>query len=1176
VAVNMVDDSGRPLANTYDTVDTDTTTSATLEDIDGLTQSLTIDDSAQVFSMIASSVSAAGSDIESAVAAVIGSEVFETERTVGNANDAGSICAIGRTSSRLSGSQTVKGQHRLATGSLTTAPSTQVSFALAATRANTSETTYEIPSSYSESLVGSTTSASLEDIASLNEDIVLDRTAHVVAFMTLDATKTTAGDADFAISIDGVDHASVTRTFGAGDDGALFIVARTTSQLTAGTYSVRGRWSTTGGTLSMASEGHLVALALEVTESPGAVLEAGAQTVALSAPDAIVVAGEVTLPAGPQTLALSAPDAAVELTTTLGAGSQTVALSAPDTTLVPGVVTLDASANVTAVSAPDATLVTAGAPQNIDAGDQTVAVSSPTATAVGAVSLEASSNAIAVSASDATLFRFDFDAYSESNDQLGNHSWSHTLAAGAKGLLVAVVQTGGTTDVLSAANAVQVGSTNLTRIRFDVDSVGSGVGVYWFFLGSSVPTGSQTITTNKSGGLQQTRCSAWSITASSDTAVDASNATTGDQDDPSITLATTTGRITFVATAFASGLASTGDVTEGGDYTRNMADDAFGLTRHTARRTNLATGGNVTVDWTTASSDDVAMSAVAIGEFTAITAAPAVVAISAPDAVIQTSAASLDAGQQTIATSAPDATVVPGSVSLNSGANVVAVSSPTATLVAAGAPQNISAGSNNVAVSSPTSVVVSGAVSINGGQQTVAVSAPDTVLAATISLSAGSNVVSVSVSDVTIVPGASTVDAGQQTVAVIAPAADVQVAGVSLAGPQVIAVSAPTAVLQAGAVTQSAGSNTVSVSAPSVSLLTEISIDAGSQTVAVVAPDVTSQAGAVSINAGANTVAVVAPVAILQSAAGPQTREAGANTVAVSSPTSALVAGAVSVDAGSQVTTVSAPAAEAVVAGSLLAGANIVSISAPEATSVAGGISVQAGGQVVSVSSPTATLQPGTVSLSAGAQVVALSASTATASATVTLGANGSTVAVSVDTPVVSAGPSSVSAGSQTIAVIATAVSIPNIQNRAAGASVLAVVAPDATVSTVIDSQRSVVLAAVPDRRDECDVAVRMLDVLDTALIALSADPNDTDLQAEAASKASEIWEYARRSWPKGKSLRSWYFNLLAEIGITVDWLPPTGPRGQHGIRSPYSSRIERTENDAIIETDPMRRGGTR
>jgi hypothetical protein len=207
-----------------------------------------------------------------------------------------------------------------------------------------------------------------------------------------------------------------------------------------------------------------------------------------------------------------------------------------------------------------------------------------------------------------------YDAYSESSDQLGNHSWSHTLASGANGLLVAVVQTGGTTDVLSGATAVQVGSTNLTRIRFDTDAAGPGMGVYWFFLGSSVPTGLQTISTNKSGGLEQTRCSAWSVTADTDTEVDTSNATTGDQDDPSITLSTSSGVTTFVATAFASGLASTGDVTEGADYTRHMADAAFSLTRHTARRTNLATGGNVTVDWTTASSDDVAMSAIAIRE----------------------------------------------------------------------------------------------------------------------------------------------------------------------------------------------------------------------------------------------------------------------------------------------------------------------------------------------------------------------------------------------------------------------------------------------------------------------------------------------------------------------------------------------------------------------------------
>jgi hypothetical protein len=161
------------------------------------------------------------------------------------------------------------------------------------------------------------------------------------------------------------------------------------------------------------------------TTSASSALDAGEQTLGLSAPVAAIVAGAVILAAGANVLALS-NDATRTATVTLAADGQTVGLSASsaaaspgtstiaagantlalsnDATLSPGAVTLAAGGQVLAVIAPDAGISQAGGAQTLTATAQTLALGAPDPTiSAGAVSLAAGEQALAVIAPDATV-----------------------------------------------------------------------------------------------------------------------------------------------------------------------------------------------------------------------------------------------------------------------------------------------------------------------------------------------------------------------------------------------------------------------------------------------------------------------------------------------------------------------------------------------------------------------------------------------------------------------------------------------------------------------------------------------------------------------------------------------------------------------------------------------------
>jgi hypothetical protein len=104
-------------------------------------------------------------------------------------------------------------------------------------------------------------------------------------------------------------------------------------------------------------------------------------------------------------------------------------------------------------------------------------------------------------------------------------SFSHAGAAGTRGVAVLIAQEAGATDQISG---VTYGGVTVPRVRREVRSTAEAGQVYAYFLGTGVPTGTQTcaITTNPTSGADDWAGVCCTVTAAADTTVNAQAGTT--------------------------------------------------------------------------------------------------------------------------------------------------------------------------------------------------------------------------------------------------------------------------------------------------------------------------------------------------------------------------------------------------------------------------------------------------------------------------------------------------------------------------------------------------------------------------------------------------------------------------------------------------------------------------
>jgi hypothetical protein len=208
-----------------------------------------------------------------------------------------------------------------------------------------------------------------------------------------------------------------------------------------------------------------------------------------------------------------------------------------------------------------------------------------------------------------------FDAFSQPTAGTGNLSWTHTPVGTPKGVYCLIVKNNAADQVSS----VTYGGEAMTETA---DSPLSGTGggengsINSFFLGSSIPTGAQTVAVTVSGAADgQAGC--WSITASANTTVDdTATFQSGATTTPLATLATTASTETVVMGILYSGAADVGDHAPDAAYTESGTHDFTNQTLSWVRKTANPSGGNVDVSWTQIS-EDAAVFAVAIKEVAA-------------------------------------------------------------------------------------------------------------------------------------------------------------------------------------------------------------------------------------------------------------------------------------------------------------------------------------------------------------------------------------------------------------------------------------------------------------------------------------------------------------------------------------------------------------------------------
>lgn len=269
VAFPTEDEGGNRIKSAYDAVASDSVTGVEIEDIDGLTQDITTDFLSFIFAMIVGSVFTSIKDKLYRLILSINGKEMEVDRFLDSVDDVAAIGLACRTQlPETAGAVNIKGRHASEAGVTgTIAPAILVGLDLAT---KSGEAGYVVPSGQIcvEGAELSTISTVLEDMPTVVTQVTLTQEAHIFAVLTFEM-ESEKGDMDnhFAISINGVDFEEHGRTSNVKLDRAVItIVARTTTKLEAGTYTIKGRWRTTAGnTLRAINDLSLVAIGLETT-----------------------------------------------------------------------------------------------------------------------------------------------------------------------------------------------------------------------------------------------------------------------------------------------------------------------------------------------------------------------------------------------------------------------------------------------------------------------------------------------------------------------------------------------------------------------------------------------------------------------------------------------------------------------------------------------------------------------------------------------------------------------------------------------------------------------------------------------------------------------------------------------------------------------------------------------
>lgn len=192
-----------------------------------------------------------------------------------------------------------------------------------------------------------------------------------------------------------------------------------------------------------------------------------------------------------------------------------------------------------------------------------------------------------------------FDAADVSAVGTTDRTWTHTPSGTPRGAVVFVVQDIGATDEVTG---VTYGGTSMTEVSGSpilVSAEAETGAVYAYFLGSSVPTGAQTVTVSVNGTASSKVAASITVTASTDTTVVDTSTINTTVADPAITVSGGASTC-FCAAAIFSGANAVANITDAAGQTRIDSDD-FGSACSAIARKDTPASGDTTLSWTIAS-----------------------------------------------------------------------------------------------------------------------------------------------------------------------------------------------------------------------------------------------------------------------------------------------------------------------------------------------------------------------------------------------------------------------------------------------------------------------------------------------------------------------------------------------------------------------------------------------
>ncbi len=249
--------SGGQLPSAKDTLASDTTTSATYEDVDGLTVQITTSATSDILLFASVQALSTSSASVGGWRLVFDSVNFlDLERQLDDTEPA-NINLVDLVDDKTAGTYTFKLQHQIDTGTLTSANSIIVAVSL-----HNTEGIVPANDSY---VASDTVGNSWADITGLTADITLSRTSHIWAMMVMNGYHSGANkDTDFAINIDATRMETHDRDWQAASEyGCVSINTRTDTAKAAGTYTVKAEWRGSGGSTMTGEDFSLVVIAAE-------------------------------------------------------------------------------------------------------------------------------------------------------------------------------------------------------------------------------------------------------------------------------------------------------------------------------------------------------------------------------------------------------------------------------------------------------------------------------------------------------------------------------------------------------------------------------------------------------------------------------------------------------------------------------------------------------------------------------------------------------------------------------------------------------------------------------------------------------------------------------------------------------------------------------------------------